>query len=54
MSDIPELAHKNGLKTMVGAWLSDDIAKNELEVEGLIDLAKKGYATMQNIFHGNQ
>tara|TARA_B100000795_G_scaffold60056_1_gene40085 strand:- start:1513 stop:2424 length:912 start_codon:yes stop_codon:yes gene_type:complete len=49
---IPELAHKNGLKTMVGAWLSDDIAANELEIEGLIDLAKKGYVTIAAV--GNE
>jgi len=49
---IPELAHKNGLKTMVGAWLSDDIAANELEIKGLIDLAKKGYVTIAAV--GNE
>jgi exo-beta-1,3-glucanase (GH17 family) len=29
---IPRLAHKHGLKTMVGAWLSDDDEKNEEEI----------------------
>lgn len=39
---IPRIAHKNGLKTMVGAWLSDDMEANEEEIEALIGLAKEG------------
>lgn len=39
---IPRIAHKHGLKTMVGAWLGDDLKKNEDEVEALITLAKEG------------
>jgi exo-beta-1,3-glucanase (GH17 family) len=39
---VAHTAHKHGLKTLVGAWLSDDLEKNELEIEALIDLAKKG------------
>ena len=39
---IPRLAHKHGLKTMVGAWLSDDDEKNEEEINTLINLAKEG------------
>ena len=31
-----------GLKTLVGAWLGDDLDKNELEIAGLIKLAKQG------------
>ncbi len=41
---IPEVAHKYGLKTLVGAWLSDDFEKNELEIEKLIEVAKAGHA----------
>ena len=33
---------KHGIKNLVGAWLSDDLDKNELEIEGLIQLAKEG------------
>ena len=40
---IPKVAQKKGLKTMVGAWISDDKAQNEIEIEALINLAKKGY-----------
>ena len=31
-----------GFKTLVGAWLSDDIDSNDEEVEGLIELANNG------------
>jgi exo-beta-1,3-glucanase (GH17 family) len=39
---IPRIAHEKGLKTLVGAWLSDDMEMNEAEIEGLIALAKEG------------
>ncbi len=39
---IPRIAHQNGIKTLVGAWLGDDLEMNEDEIEGLIALAKEG------------
>jgi exo-beta-1,3-glucanase (GH17 family) len=39
---IPRMAHQNGLKTMVGAWLGHDLGMNEAEIESLIALAKEG------------
>jgi glycoside/pentoside/hexuronide:cation symporter, GPH family len=39
---IPLLARERGLKTMVGAWISDDRARNERELAALIALANKG------------
>jgi exo-beta-1,3-glucanase (GH17 family) len=39
---IPKIAHKHGLKTLVGAWLGDDKDKNEIEIESIIKLAKDG------------
>lgn len=39
---IPEIAHQKGLKTVVGAWISDDIDRNEKEILSLIKLAKAG------------
>jgi exo-beta-1,3-glucanase (GH17 family) len=39
---IPRMAKKHGIKNLVGAWLGDDMEKNELEIEGLIQLAKEG------------
>ncbi|MEZ4745132.1 MAG: glycosyl hydrolase family 17 protein [Calditrichia bacterium] len=41
---IPKIAKENGIKTLVGAWLGDDPEKNEKEIEGVIKVAKAGYA----------
>jgi len=41
-----------GLKTLTGAWLSDDLEKNELEIEALIDLAQQGYVDIAAV--GNE
>jgi len=39
---IPRLARAKGLKTMVGAWISQDRQRNEREIEALIELANDG------------
>jgi glucan 1,3-beta-glucosidase len=39
---IPRIAHQNGMKTMVGAWLGDDLKMNEAEIESLLALAEEG------------
>jgi glucan 1,3-beta-glucosidase len=39
---IPRIAHKHGMKNMVGAWLSNDLEKNEEEIIALIQLGKEG------------
>ncbi len=39
---IPRIAKENGMKTLVGAWLGDDLELNEKEIESLIALAKEG------------
>ena len=39
---IPAAARENGLKTLVGAWISSDRERNEREIHGLITLAKAG------------
>jgi glycoside/pentoside/hexuronide:cation symporter, GPH family len=39
---IPRFAREKELKTMVGAWISADRARNEREIEALIALAQKG------------
>ena len=41
---IPRLAHEKGFKTLVGAWLGKDAEKNEIEIEGVIQVAKAGHA----------
>jgi len=49
---IPTVAKQMGIKTLVGAWLGDDLEKNELEIEGLIKLAKDGYVDIAAV--GNE
>jgi GPH family glycoside/pentoside/hexuronide:cation symporter len=39
---IPEISKQKGLKTLVGAWISDDKERNEREIKSLIKLAKAG------------
>lgn len=39
---IPRIAKENGMQTLVGAWLGDDLELNEKEIESLIALAKEG------------
>ena len=39
---IPKIAHDKGLKTMVGAWISNDKIRNAKEINELISLAKDG------------
>jgi GPH family glycoside/pentoside/hexuronide:cation symporter len=49
---IPELAHQKGLKTLVGAWISNDKERNEREIQSLLQLAKAGLVNMAAI--GNE
>lgn len=43
---IPAIAKENGLKVMVGAWLSDNKELNEEEITNLIKVAKAGDADL--------
>lgn len=43
---IPAIAKQNGLKTLVGAWLSDNKELNEEEIANLIKVAKAGNADL--------
>ena len=49
---VPRIAHKNGLQTLVGAWLSDDLEANEKEINALIQLANEGCVTIAAV--GNE
>lgn len=40
----PAIAHANGLKTMVGIGLGEDLEKNEIELANGIEVAKAGHA----------
>ncbi|WP_375242718.1 glycosyl hydrolase family 17 protein [Lacinutrix sp.] len=39
---VPRIAKRHGMKTLVGAWLSDNKEDNEKEIQALIELAKEG------------
>ena len=49
---IPRLAHTKGLKTMVGAWISQDHERNEREIQALITLAQEGMVNIAAV--GNE
>jgi exo-beta-1,3-glucanase (GH17 family) len=40
---IPKIAKENGLKTMVGVWLNDDLENNELELANAIKVGQAGH-----------
>ncbi|SDG38293.1 MFS transporter [Psychroflexus sediminis] len=40
---IPQVARRSGIKTMAGAWISEDKAQNQIEIEELIKLGKAGH-----------
>jgi exo-beta-1,3-glucanase (GH17 family) len=49
---IPIIAKEMNIQTLVGAWLSYDPEVNEREVNGLIDLAKRGFVDIAAV--GNE
>jgi GPH family glycoside/pentoside/hexuronide:cation symporter len=49
---IPGIAKEKGLKTMVGAWISNDRQRNEREIEALVKLANEGLVDMAAV--GNE
>jgi exo-beta-1,3-glucanase (GH17 family) len=42
--ETPRIAHENGLKTMVGVVLSEDLDANEIELRNGIEVARAGHA----------
>ena len=49
---IPVIAKEYGIKTLVGAWLSDDEALNQKEMTKLIELAENGFVDIAAV--GNE
>lgn len=39
---VPGIAKQMGMKVLAGAWLSDDLEKNEAEITNLIEIAGRG------------
>lgn len=49
---VPAIAHEYGLKTMVGAWIDDDLEYNEIELENALKLTAKSHVDILAI--GNE
>lgn len=49
---IPRIAKDMGFNTLVGAWLGDDLDKNEEEIKGLLHLATQGFVDVAAV--GNE
>jgi len=49
---IPEIAKQMGLKTLVGAWIDNNLEANETEIKNLIKVAKAGHADIVTV--GNE
>ncbi len=49
---IPEIARQMGLNTMIGAWISHDLERNERELQSLIALVHKGWVDIATV--GNE
>ena len=49
---IAQIAVDMGFKTLVGAWLSDNLKSNDNEIEGLLELASKGLVNIAAV--GNE
>ncbi|WP_412983956.1 glycosyl hydrolase family 17 protein [Pontimicrobium sp. IMCC45349] len=49
---IPVIAKELGMKTLVGAWLGDDIGVNKNEIENLIKLTNQGFVDVAAV--GNE
>lgn len=49
---VPIMAKKHHINTLVGAWLGDDLEKNEREIEALIHLANQGFVDIAAV--GNE
>jgi glucan 1,3-beta-glucosidase len=52
LESIGEAAHSLGLKTIVGAWISKDMAENERQLEALLQVVRRGGADLVAI--GNE
>lgn len=49
---IPAIAKQHGLKTMVGAWIDDDLDNNEKELANALNIVKQGHVDILAI--GNE
>lgn len=49
---IPAIAKQSGLKTMVGAWIDDDLENNEKELKNALEIVNQGHVDILAI--GNE
>lgn len=49
---VPRIAHEKSIKTLVGAWIDNDLENNEKEIENIIKIAQLGHADLLAI--GNE
>jgi exo-beta-1,3-glucanase (GH17 family) len=54
LDQVPEIAARHGLKVMQGIWLSSDRAKNRVQVDTVIALAKQHPDTIRAVIVGNE
>ncbi|MHB1016219.1 MAG: glycoside hydrolase family 17 protein, partial [Desulfurivibrionaceae bacterium] len=54
LADIPRLARKYGLNVTLGAWLTSDLEKNEVEIEKVIQVAQENRRNVVRIIIGNE
>jgi exo-beta-1,3-glucanase (GH17 family) len=54
VDQVPRIARDLGMKVMLGAWVSYERAKNEKELAGVIDLARRYPETISAIVVGNE
>lgn len=53
MDVVPRLARKYNLTVMIGAWISDDLARNDRELAALVDLTKQN-SNVKRALIGNE
>ncbi len=54
LGEIPRLARKHGLTVTLGAWLSADLAQNEIELARAIKIARENYQNVARVIIGNE
>ncbi|HLO76534.1 MAG TPA: glycosyltransferase [Magnetospirillum sp.] len=53
LDQVPELAGKHGLKALPGAWLDERLARNEVELENIIRIARDN-PNVERVIIGNE
>jgi exo-beta-1,3-glucanase (GH17 family)/cellulose synthase/poly-beta-1,6-N-acetylglucosamine synthase-like glycosyltransferase len=54
LAQVPSLASKHGLNVTLGAWIDNDLEKNEREIEKLIAVARENYRNVVRVIVGNE